>query len=199
VSKALLGFGFDNMQIAEAGAGNERYEGKTVHEVAVELGTSDINAYLHLCEISDYAGRVFMRPYNTAEITSDLSKHDHMLFMTDAWVEDKGLQYQSIYDCFPRFLNMSLTGKGDTMPRTIRKMTSATADRFSLKERGYVRPGYFADITVFDEKKLRAGTVKEDEPFGIETVFINGSKVLDKGELDVTAFATSGRALRSGS
>ncbi len=196
-SKALLGFGFDNMQIAFVGEGNERFEGKTVHEIARELDMSDINAYLHLCEISDFAGRIFMRPYNTEAITSDLSRHDHVLFMTDAWVEDKGLQYQNIYDTFPKFLHLSLNGKGDTLPRTIRKMTSATAERFSLESRGYVKPGYFADLTIFDEARLRQGAPVAGEPFGIETVFINGRKVLDRGELDEAAFAGAGHALRT--
>ena len=197
VASYLLGFGFDNIQIAYAGEGNERYEGKTVHEVANELGISEVDAYLHLCEVSNFSGRVFMRPYNNLEITNSLSKHDHMLFMTDAWVEEKGVQYQAIYDCFPQFLHLSLNGKGDTLQRTIRKMTGATADRFSIKNRGYVKPGYFADITIFDENKLKVGATAAGESFGIETVFINGRKVLENENLDDIAFQTAGQALRA--
>jgi len=197
ITKTLLGFGFDNILIAYAGEGNEQFEGKTVHEIARELGTSDIDAYLHLCEISDFSGRVFMRPYNTDEITSELSRHDHVLFMTDGWVEESGLQYQTIYDTFPTFLHRSLSGKGDTLPRTIRKMTGATADRFSLKDRGYIKSGYFADITVFNEEELRNGASVAGKPFGIETVFINGRKVLDKKNLDEATFLTAGQALRA--
>ena len=33
-------------------------------------------------------------------------------------------------------------------------MTGATADRFALKGRGYIREGCFADIVVFDEAQL---------------------------------------------
>jgi N-acyl-D-amino-acid deacylase len=197
VASKLLGFGFDNIQIAYVGEGNESYEGKTVHEIARELGISDIDAYLHLCEISDFSGRVFMRPYNTIEITNSLSKHEHMLFMTDAWVEEKGLQYQGVYDCFPQFLHLSVNGKGDTLPRTIRKMTGATADRFSLNNRGYVKPGYFADITIFDENKLKEGAIDVGKSFGIKTVFINGRKVLKDEKLDENAFLTAGHALRA--
>jgi adenine deaminase len=48
------------------------------------------------------------------------------------------------------------------MPRAIRKMTGAVADRFSISGRGYVKPGYFADLTVFDEtrSKTRSPTVR---------------------------------------
>ena len=196
-TKKLLGFGFDNILLAYLGDGNEQYEGKTVHEVARELGVSDINAYMHLCEISDYAGRVIMSPYNTAEITSDLSKHDNVLYMTDAWVEEKGIQNQAIYDCFPKFLHLSLNGKGDTFERTVRKMTGAVADRFSIKNRGYIKQGYSADITVFDEKALKNGKPDKGKPFGIENVYINGRKVLDGNQLNKEELLTAGHALRA--
>ena len=117
--------------------------------------------------------------------------------MTDAWVEDYGIQNPAIYDCFPKFLKFSLCGTGDTMPNTIRKMTGGVADRFSIKDRGYIKPGYYADITVFDEAKLRDGEPDREKPFGIEKVYINGIKVLDGGVLDAKAIKHSGRAIKS--
>jgi len=199
ITTRLLGFGFDNIKIAYVGEGNEQYEGKTVHQIARELGMTDLDAYLHLCEISNFAGRVIMRPYNTPEINQELAKHDHVLYMTDAWVEEHGVQNPAIYDCFPKFLHLALNDAGDTMPRTIRKMTGAVADRFSLRDRGYIRPGAFADITIFDETKLKHGTPDRNEPFGIEMVFLNGRRVLDQGVLDEGVFRTAGQALRAGS
>ena len=67
----MLGFNFDNILIADVGGGDEKYEGKTVHQIAREEGMSDIDAYLHLCEISNNTGRVIMEPYSTAEIISE--------------------------------------------------------------------------------------------------------------------------------
>jgi N-acyl-D-amino-acid deacylase len=116
--------------------------------------------------------------------------------MTDAWVEDYGIQNPAIYDCFPKFLKFSLCGTGDTMPDTIRKMTAAVAERFSIKDRGMIKPGYYADITVFDEAKLRNGEPDRQQAFGIEKVYINGIKVLDDGILDTEAIRYSGRAMR---
>jgi N-acyl-D-amino-acid deacylase len=138
-----------------------------------------------------------MGPYSTPEIVSELSKNDRCLYMTDAWVEDYGIQNPAIYDCFPKFLKFSLNGTGDTMPNTIRKMTGAVADRFSIKDRGYIKPGYYADITVFDEKKLLEGQPDQEQPFGIEKVYINGIPVLDGKSLDAEAMKHSGRAMRS--
>ena len=193
----LLGFGWDDIQIAYIGPGYEKYEGKSVAQIAKEMGKSCLDAYLDLCEISDFKGRVNMGPYSTPEIVSELSKEDMCLYMTDAWVEDHGIQNPAIYDCFPKFLKFSLCGTGDTMPNTIRKMTGAVAERFSIKERGYIKPGYYADLTVFDEQKLREGQPDQEKSFGIEKVYINGIKVLDGNVLDSEAIKHSGRARRS--
>ena len=197
ISKTLLGFDFENILVAYLGEGNERFEGKNVHQIAQEMKISDIDAYLHLCEISNFAGRVIMGPYSTPEIISDLSKHESSLYMTDAWVEEYGVQNLAIYDCFPKFIHLALNGKGASMPETIRKMTGAVADRFSIKNRGYVRDGCFADLTVFDEDKMKNGTPDQNEPFGIDMVFINGKRVLNGYELDESAFLTAGHALRA--
>ena len=195
-SIALLGFGWDDIQIAYIGPGYEQYEGKSVAQIAKEMGKSCLDAYLDLCEMSNFKGRVNMGPYSTPEIVSELSKHDRCLYMTDAWVEDHGVQNPAIYDCFPKFLKFSLCGTGDTMSNTIRKMTGGVADRFSIMNRGYVKPGFYADLTVFNEDELREGQPDQGHSFGIEKVYINGIKVLDEDRLDAEAIKHSGKAMR---
>lgn len=194
-SSLLLGFGFKDIEVAYIGPGYEKYEGRTVHDIAVEEHMSDLNAYLMLCEKSGFKGRVNMGPYTTPEIISEFCRNDNCLYMTDAWVEDHGIQNPAIYDCFPKFLRDSLLGTGDTLPKTVRKMTGATADRFALRDRGYIREGCFADIVVFDEAQLRAATPDRTESFGVVKVFINGRAVLDDGKLDADALKTTGRAV----
>ena len=193
----LLGFGWDDIQIAYIGPGHEKYEGKSVAQIAKEMGKSCLDAYLDLCEMSNFKGRINMGPYSTPEIVSELSKQDRCLYMTDAWVEDHGIQNPAIYDCFPKFLKFALCGTGDTMPNTIRKMTGAVAERFSIPDRGKIKPGYYADLTVFDETKLREGQPDQEQPFGIEKVYINGVKVLEGDVLDSEAIRHSGRAMRA--
>ena len=193
----LLGFGWDDIQIAYIGPGYERYEGKSVAQIAKEMGKSCLDAYLDLCEMSDFKGRINMGPYSTPEIVSELSKDDSCLYMTDAWVEDYGIQNPAIYACFPKFLKFSLCGTGDTMPNTIRKMTGAVAERFSIKDRGQIKPGFYADLTVFDEERLRNGQTDQQQSFGIEKVYVNGIKVLDGDILDAEAIKHSGMAMRA--
>jgi len=194
-SSLLLGFGFKDIQVAYIGKGYEKYEGKSVHDIAKEEGMSDLKAYLMLCEKSDFKGRVNMGPYTTPEIIADFEHNENCLYMTDAWVEEFGVQNPAIYDCFPKFLRDSLTGTGDTMENTIRRMTGATADRFQLKDRGYVKPGCFADLTVFDEAEIKAATPDQEKSFGIKKVFINGKLALDGDELQMETLKTSGRAV----
>ena len=193
----MLGFGWKDIQIAYLGPGLEQYEGKTIAQIAREWGKSCFYTYLELAEMSGFKGRANMGPYSTPEIIEWQSKMDNVLYMTDAWVEENGIQNPAIYDCFPKFIHFSLLGKGDTMPNTIRKMTGAVADRFSIPDRGYVRPGYYADLTVFDEAEMASATPDQERSFGIKRVFINGKEVLSDGVLDTEALKTSGHALRN--
>jgi len=71
-------------------------------------------------------------------------------------------------------------------------MTGASAERFDVKDRGFLRPGLAADITVFDwENVTDNNTVTETNvaPSGIEAVFINGVQVKKDGVVDGTANA----------
>ena len=192
----LLGFGFSDIEIAYIGPGYEHYEGKTVSRLAKEYGKSELNMYLQLCRESNFQGRVNMGPYTTQEIIHDFEKNENCLYMTDAWVEEHGIQNPAIYDCFPKFLRDSLLGKGDTMPNTVRRMTGATADRFMLRGRGYIKAGFFADLTVFSEEKLKNAEPDKTCSFGIERVIINGATVLDGDKLNTEAAKTAGRAIR---
>ena len=82
------------------------------------------------------------------------------------------------------------------MPNTIRRMSGAIADRFMLPDRGYLKAGYYADLTVFDEEIIRKAVPDQEKPFGIEKVFLNGKLVLDSDQLDETELKTSGKAIR---
>jgi len=191
----LLGFDYNDIEVAYIGEGYEHYEGKTVHQLAKELGKSDMEMYLELCKASNFNGRVNMGPYTTQKIIHDFEKNEICLYMTDAWVEEHGVQNPALYDNFPKFLRDSLIGKGDTMPNTVRRMTGASADRFMLTDRGYLKKGYFADITVFDEEELKSTEPDKEKSFGICRVFVNGKQLLDGDKLDYTAAEHSGMAM----
>lgn len=78
----------------------------------------------------------------------------------------------------------------------VRKMTSLPAQRVGLVDRGLLRPGMFADVTVFDADSIadRATFEAPHQPsVGVTYVLVNGKLVLDHGR--VTA-ARPGRGLR---
>jgi N-acyl-D-aspartate/D-glutamate deacylase len=72
-----------------------------------------------------------------------------------------------------------------TLEDAVRKITSLNASKVGLVERGALRSGYFADVTVFDPARVIDRSTYL-EPFqyneGIEYVVVNGEVVLAKGE-----------------
>ena len=63
------------------------------------------------------------------------------------------------------------------LPEAVRRVTSFPAAFFGVKRRGLVRPGYFADLTVFDPAKLgcKADFAHPHTPAeGIVRVYVNG-------------------------
>ncbi|MDD5713163.1 MAG: amidohydrolase family protein, partial [Smithellaceae bacterium] len=76
--------------------------------------------------------------------------------------------------------------KSVRLEEAVYKMTGATAARYRVKDRGYVKEGLAADITVFDPRLIRDNntlTKTNMAPAGIEAVFINGRQVQDKGRV----------------
>ena len=65
----------------------------------------------------------------------------------------------------------------------VNDMTGATADRYRLENRGYLKEGYKADITILDVDKLKVNEAIPDfTPGGIEYVYINGSPIVEEGK-----------------
>jgi N-acyl-D-aspartate/D-glutamate deacylase len=85
-----------------------------------------------------------------------------------------------------------------SLPEAIRKMTSFPAQRLGIPDRGVLRDGMKADITVFhpgNVKPLATRTDPKQFPVGIEYVIVNGTVVVDQGK---NTGALPGRALRHG-
>jgi N-acyl-D-aspartate/D-glutamate deacylase len=78
----------------------------------------------------------------------------------------------------------------------VRKMTSLNAMKLGLTDRGLVRPGCFADLTLFDPSTVIDRSTYED-PFqyseGIRVVIVNGQVVFEDGK---HTGARPGRVLR---
>src|SRR5256714_12058050 len=82
------------------------------------------------------------------------------------------------------------------LENAVYKMTGAPAGHVGLRDRGLIREGFFADITVFDPKTVidRATFEMPNQyPIGIEYVLVNGQIAVDKGQRTTPL---AGRVLR---
>lgn len=89
------------------------------------------------------------------------------------------------FGTFPRVLGYYSRERGlFPLEEAVHKMTGMTAKRIGLQERGLVKPGYFADLTVFNPQTVidRATfTQPQQYPEGIEYVLVNGTAVIERG------------------
>jgi len=98
---------------------------------------------------------------------------------------------------YPRILGRYVRDeKLISLETAIHKMTGLSAAKVGLKQRGFLRAGYFADITIFDPKTVIDRATFEDPnqyPVGINYVIVNGKVEVDNGQRTPV---NSGRVLR---
>ncbi|MCC6861786.1 MAG: D-aminoacylase [Bryobacterales bacterium] len=96
-----------------------------------------------------------------------------------------GHPHPRYYGTFPRVLGRYVREeKVLTLEEAVRKMTSANAAKVRQWDRGLLRPGMAADVTVFNpETVMDRATFEQPHqyPVGIEYVIVNGRLVLERG------------------
>ena len=83
-----------------------------------------------------------------------------------------------------------------SLEEAVRKMTSLAASRVGIMDRGVLRPGMMADITVFDPAAIQDQATYNDPlhySVGVKHVFVNGRPVVLDGKI---TGERPGRALR---
>ncbi|HET9321717.1 MAG TPA: D-aminoacylase [Bryobacteraceae bacterium] len=97
-----------------------------------------------------------------------------------------GHPHPRYYGTFPRILGRYVREeKVLTLEEAIRKMTSANAAKIGAFDRGLLRPGMMADVTVFDAGRvIDHATFEKPHQYatGVEFVIVNGQVVLDHGQ-----------------
>ena len=109
----------------------------------------------------------------------------------------RGNPHPRNFGTFPRVLGVYVReSKLLTLEDAVRKMTSLNAAKIGLHDRGVLRAGQFADVTVFDAERI-IDKATYTEPFhypnGIRYVIVNGQVVLESGK---HTGARPGRPLR---
>ena len=187
------GFGFGDIQIMNADHPDlGKYDGWFLSDIAGDLGFSPAKAALFLSEKTKGRTHILNHQYSDMKIIDALISHPSCLFMTDSTVSVAGLQNPASFGSFPLVLQYARDRKLVSLEEAVRRMTGATAERFNLKERGFLKKGYVADITVFDWQKIKdhnTVTKTDQAPSGIEAVFINGRQVMKGGRVDSSILA----------
>jgi N-acyl-D-aspartate/D-glutamate deacylase len=107
-----------------------------------------------------------------------------------------GKPHPRMYGTFPRVLGeYARAQKLFSLETAVNKMTGMPAQRLRMKDRGLLRAGLAADITVFDPATVNDEATFGDPhryPVGITHVIVNGAVVVDDGAFNA---AGTGRVL----
>ena len=169
---------------------NKKYEGQRMDEVAKMMGKDPVDA---LCDL------LISEEGSAGAIYFSMSEPDVELAMKQPWVgigSDGsavspemvfvGKPHPRFYGTFPRVLGVYVREKKVlTLPEAVHKMTGLSAKIVGFTDRGLLKPGMAADITLFDPATVIDKATFENPaqyPVGIPYVIVNGVVVIDKGE-----------------
>jgi len=176
--------------------------GKTLAEVAALRGTSPEDTVMDLVvEDDSRVGTIYFSM--SEDSVRRKAALPWMSFGSDAGAPSaEGVFLASsthprAYGTFARVLGRyARDEKLFTLGEAVRRLTSWPASRLGIADRGRLRPGYFADLAVFDAARVRdLATFEQPHRYseGMVHVFVNGVQVLADGE---PTGATPGRFVR---
>lgn len=171
----------------------ETYRGQSIQQIAATLKRDPADvAWDIVIEAMPNRAMALYFQMDEADVTLALRKSwtaigsDASASVKLGEVDGLGLPHPRAYGTFPRIIAEYVKKRGVlTLEDAVRKMTSWPALRLGLKDRGLLREGLKADITVFDYDRIAdKATWKEPTAVaeGIDYVVVNGQLVLDAGK-----------------
>jgi dihydroorotase/N-acyl-D-amino-acid deacylase len=180
----------------------QKFNGKTIAQIAAAQKKSELDTLLDfvIADKGQTGALYFMA--NENDLVYGLKQPWTSLCLDAGEMSLDGPLYEPhthprAYGAMPRFLGHYVRDQ-KIMPleQGIRKMTSLPAQRERLLNRGLLKEGYFADITVFDPKTIQdvaTYTAPSQLSKGVKYVFVNGQLEFEDGKL---TGVTSGQVLR---
>lgn len=196
----VVGFSYQDWQLMDAAIeGWEDVIGLTVSEIARKRNTSPLNIVLTLSEASQGATVILCHALNNEQILEYILSDGLCLFEMDAVIKSKGYPNPAALGTFPKILGHYVRDrKLFNIEKAIQRMTSASAKRFGINDRGILAPGKAADIVIFNPETVSETPPLKGkpagQPTGIHHVFVNGTQVVKNG--NYTGSVGAGRVLR---
>ncbi len=188
-------------------SGNNRFRGLTMDRVFAlrNPGKKPVNL------LDDFLDLLIEEGGSVATVYAHHTEKDMNLALQQPWCSvgsdgsayaiegplRRGNPHPRNFGTFPRVLGRYVRDrKLLTLENGIRKMTSLNAAKVGLTQRGMLKKGYYADITIFDPRTIidqATFTSPFQYPRGIQTVIVNGTIVIQEGK---HTDATPGQVLR---
>lgn len=169
----------------------KQYIGKYLSEVAEIRGEDPAETALNLV-VEDHTRVTVIYFSMTEENVRKKIAQAWVAFDSDegAYSDDeiftRNSAHPRAYGTFARVLGKYVRDeKIIALPDAIRRLTSFPAANLKLRERGFLREGYFADIVIFDPAAIQDHATFENPrqyATGVIHVFVNGEQVLEDGE-----------------
>ncbi len=168
----------------------KKFEGKRMSEVIATMGGKPLDVLFKL--LSENGGSVPAVYFHHSEQDMRYALRqpfvsigsDGAAVTTEGSLAE-GNPHPRFFGTFPRVLGRYVRDeKVLRLEEAVRKMTSANAAKIGVWDRGLLRPGMWADVTVFNPATVidRATYERPHQyPVGIELVIVNGRVVLDHG------------------
>jgi N-acyl-D-amino-acid deacylase len=166
------------------------YEGKNLQEILVAQGkksTTDSAADLIIdIEKNGGASGVFFQM--DEKDVEDLMRLPYNMHGSDGAVRVKGegIPHPRNYGTFPRVIGHFVRERGIiSLEEAVKKMTSLPAQTLRLNNRGIIREGLYADLTIFDRNTFAdKATFSNPHQYsqGLMYVIVNGELVVEKGK-----------------
>ena len=166
---------------------HQELEGKRLDEIASEWGMDPMSTAIKI---------LLEDELSTSMIVHGMSQEDVELVVSNPYVAigsdgsvkrfGEGKPHPRNYGTFPRVLGLFVRKKRLlSLSEAIRKMTSLPARKLGIWDRGLIRPGMKADITVFNIYTVEDKATYDEPhqyPQGIKHVIINGKIVIEDGQ-----------------
>jgi N-acyl-D-amino-acid deacylase len=183
---------------------NKHAEGKSVARLAEETGKDPFEVAADLI-LEERGGVTALYLGVSGDLDEEwglrqIIQHPNASIETDAFSLGRGKPHPGLYGSFPKVLGQYVREEGLlSLEDAVRRMTSLSAERLGLRDRGVLEQGSWADITVFDPDTIWDHTTylePELSPSGIDYVLVNGSVIVDHGQVDTNTLA--GMVVRAG-